>query len=399
MFFKKDIIFMDYASGTPIDKSVLKEMNKFFSNNFFNPGSIYSEGVYVKSVLEDSRRDIAEFLSARPKEIIFTEGGTEANNLVIRGLVSSWNNKNKEGIPHIITSKIEHSSILKTCIDLENKGIIDVDYINVNSDGVLDTKELKNKIRKNTILVSIGYVNGEIGIIQDVRSIAKSIRHYRKINKSELPYFHTDAVQATNYLDINVQKLGVDFMTINGSKIYGPKKIAILYKKLEIKIDPIITGGEQEFGFRAGTENIPYIVGLSKALSVTRSNRKIELSRLKKLQEYMETLLVKNISNNFIINGNNSDRIPNIVNLSIDGLPNEEIVLRLDAKRIKVSVKSACNSGDHNDSHVIKSLRDLNTQSIRFSFGRNTTRNDIDYVVKTMSNIINDMNKTKEKYL
>ncbi len=390
---------MDYASGTPIRKDVLMEMLPYFSKIFFNPGAIYQEGFDIIDILNKTRAEVAKMISARPKEIIFTDGGTEANNLVLRGIVSQWRNKNDDKKPHIITSSIEHASILETCHDLEEKNIADITYISVDEFGILDIKELKKSIQVNTILVSIGYVNGEIGVIQNIKSISKLIRYYRKHNNSKLPYFHTDAVQAVNFLDINIQRLGVDFMTVNGSKIYGPKKIAFLFKKADIKIDSIITGGSQEFGLRAGTENIPYIVGLSKALSVVSEEKESEMLRLRKLQMYMEDLLKKEISHLFIINGEKSNRVPNILSISIPKLSSEEIVLRLDTVGIKVSVKSACKSGEYGDSHVIKALRKKDTQSIRFSFGNTTTKKDIRYVVEKLVKIINSMNRTYKKYL
>ena len=395
---KNKVIFMDFASGTPIDKSVLKAMNVFFSQKFFNPSSIYKEGIFVKSQLAFARENIANNISARPREIVFTDGGTEANNLVIRGLIFHWYKNKMEGIPHIITSSIEHASVLETCKDLEENGYAQVTYISVDSNGVVNIRELKNAIKENTILVSIGYVNGEIGVIQDIPSIAKTVRHYRKHNNSTLPYLHTDAVQATNFLDIHVGRLGIDFMTINGSKIYGPKKIAFLYKKANINIEPMITGGFQEFGLRAGTENIPYIIGLSKALSIASMRRASEFNRLKELQSYMENLLVKKIGALLIINGQGGERIPNIVNISIPGLSAEELVLRLDAKGIKVSMKSACKSGEDGDSHVITALRNYNTQSVRFSFGRGTKKKDIDYVVDTLVMIVRDMQAVRDMY-
>lgn len=402
MFFKKNKrkknIYLDNASGTPINANVLKKMIPYFSKSFFNAGSIYKEGFAIRDVLNQSRKKIADILYARPEEIIFTDGGTEANNLVLRGLVSKWSSENSGVKPHIITSKIEHASILETCRDLEIKNKIVVSYVSVNKDGEVYIDEIKKQIKENTILITIGYVNGEIGVIQDIKAISKLIRHYRKHNKTKTPYFHTDAVQSVNYCDINVQKLGIDFMTINGSKIYGPKKIAALYKKLNIEINPILTGGSQEFGLCAGTENVPYIVGLSEALSFALNIQESETIRLKKLQKYTEKLLRKSLGDSFIINGLGANRIPNIINISILDLSSEEVVLRLDAIGVKASVKSACKSGEFGDSHVIKALRNNNTQSIRFSFGQKTLKKDIKYMMKKIVKIISSMENTLNKY-
>ncbi len=403
---------MDYASGTPIDKNVLKKMKPFFNEQFFNPGSIYQEGFDIRDILGTSRAEIARAISARPQEIIFTDGGTEANNLVLRGLVSKWRTKNQKKKPHIIISNIEHASILETCKDLEKKKLIDLSYINVDEYGKINLNELKKTIHENTLLISIAYANGEIGVVQDIRAIAKTIRHYKKNNPNpgikkygtndrelSLPYFHTDAVQALNYLDLNVLKLGVDFMTINASKIYGPKKIAALYKKTGIDIDSIITGGSQEFGLRAGTENIPFIVGFAESIKKTIILRDSEYKRLFALQNYFEKKLFKEMKLDYMINGQGTERIPNIINISIPEISSEEIVLRLDAAGIKVSVKSACKSSEFGDSHVITSLRKYNTQSIRFSMGRDTQKSDIDYIVHQLATITNTMKNIFNLYI
>jgi cysteine desulfurase len=205
---KKKFIFMDYASGTDVGKRVFEKMKPFFLDEFYNPSAIYKEAFQIREVVDGARAEIAFAISARPKEIIFTDGGTEANNLVLRGLVSNWSKKNSGVKPHIIVSKIEHTSILETCNDLVKKNLADVSYISVDKNGTLNIKELKNSIKENTILVSVAYVNGEIGVVQNIREVAKSIRHHRKHNKTHFPYFHTDAIQAVNYFDVNVQKLG-----------------------------------------------------------------------------------------------------------------------------------------------------------------------------------------------
>ncbi len=403
MFWKKykkeSIIYVDNAAGTPIDKHVLLKMQTYFSNKFFNASSIYKEGFNLREVLLNSRKTIANIIGVRYQEIIFCDGGTYANNLAIRGAVSLWSVKNPNKKPHIITSLIEHPSVLETCKDLEFKKIADVSYISVDENGLLNLKELKESIKDNTVLVSIGYVNGEIGVIQDIKQIAKLIRHYRKNNKSITPYFHCDAIQATNYLEINVDRLGVDLLVINASKIYGPKKIAVLYKKTGIDLDPIISGGNQESGLCSGTENIPYIVGMSESLKLANSLMITESKRLREIQKYFEKKLKEKLEIDFIINGELSSRIPNITNISIQNLSSEEIVLRLDAVGVKASVKSACKSDQEGDSHVILALRNKETQSIRFSTGRLTLIKDIDFVIENLVIIINNMRNTYNKYL
>lgn len=403
MFFKKNqnkktFVFMDHAAGTAIDPDVFSVMKPFFIKVFFNPSSIYNEGFHIREHLYSARKSIARHLSCQYKNIIFCDGGTEANNLVLRGLVRYFKKDNPDIIPHIITSVIEHASVLETCRDLENHSEAEISYISVNEHGVIDIKELKGSIKENTILVSVGYVNGEIGTIQDIQAIAKTIRHYRKHNNSIYPYFHTDAVQAVNYCDVKTPKLGIDYMTINASKIYGPKKIAALYKKTSAPLKPIITGGSQEFGLRAGTENIPYIIGLEKALEKTLLIQDSECEGLSKLRDYMEDLLREKLNVPFVVNGGGANRIPNIVNISIPDLSSEEIILRLDAIGVKASVKSACKSDEEGDSHVIRALRNENTQSIRFSMGRSTRKRDINYLVDELVRITNNMQETYNKF-
>lgn len=389
--------YFDHASGTPVDSDVYKKMKPYFISSFYNSGGIYKEGVEVNNAINKARRDVAGVLKSRPEEIIFVDGGTEANNLAILGSVRSWQKSNSHKVAHVITSRIEHASVLETCRVLQQEGV-EVTYLNVNDQGIIDLKELKESIKENTVIISIGYVNGEIGVIQDIRSIMKTIRHYKKHNNSMYPYMHTDAVQAVNYVEtIGVPQLGVDLMTINASKIYGPKKIAVLFVKAGSIIDPIIYGGNQERGLRSGTENVPYIVGMAQSLLSTRKLQSTEKLRLEKLQEYT-TSKMHQLFDDIIINAENVEKIPNIVNVTFQNISHEEIVIRLDARGIMCSVKSACKAGEDGDSHVISSLRNSNKQSVRFSFGRGTTKTDIDYMLKELKNIVEGMKETLMKY-
>ncbi len=391
-------IFMDYASGAPVDERVFNAMKPYFSEKFFNAGAIYSEGFAVREVIDKARAEIAQAISARPKEIIFTDGGTEANNLVVRGLVSRWKREHPIRKPHIIISSIEHASLLKTCQLLEEAGDISLDYLSVDENGVVDIKELKQLINEDTLLVSVMFVNGEIGVVQDIREIAKTIRHYRKYNKTALPYLHTDAIQAFSYFDVNVQKLGIDFLSLNASKVYGPKKMGLLYKKASIEIDPLVSGGMQEFGLRAGTEDTASIVGFAEAIKISAEMREQEYERVLALRALFEVFVRKHLPEDVVINGEVAERAPHIVNISIPQLSSEEIVLRLDAKGIKISEKSACASGAFEDSHVLRAMRNENTQSLRFSFGRDTTQRDVEYVVKELVKVYKGMQDTFDKY-
>ncbi len=270
-------IYLDNSASTPVDKKVVAAMKKYWSKSFANPSSIHKMGVEAKVVVEKARKDIAGFLNAHAREIIFTSGGTEANNLAIFGTLE--NEKR-----HFITTEIEHSSILECFKELEKRGN-EVSYLKVDENGLLNPKDLREMIKPETVLVSIGYANGEIGVIQPIKEIAKEIRHKRKEFNSVMPYFHIDASQAAQYLNMNVEQLGVDMITLDAQKMYGPKGIGALFIKDGIKIEPIIFGGGQEGGRRSGTENVPLIVGFAKAMEIAGKMREEESVRLEKLRD------------------------------------------------------------------------------------------------------------------
>jgi len=387
--FGNKTVYLDHAATTPVNKEVIKSMQPYHLQNFHNASAIYKGGVSAKEALEKSRASIAKNISARPQEIIFTQGATEANNLAILGLVNLWRRENK-GIPHLITSNIEHPSVLEVFKYLEERRLAEIDYLNVDQEGIVSAQELKKFLKENTILVSVMYANNEIGTIQPIRELAKTIRWWRKNNNIEYPYFHTDAVQAVNYLDINVEKLGVDMMTINASKIYGPKMIGALYKKTSFPLSPILHGGRQEFNLRPGTEDVGACVGLARALEITTSLRESEAKRLTELRNYFIKELEENISN-LQINGSREERLPNNVNILIPNMLGEEVVLRLDAKRIYASTQSACKLEDGGVSHVIRALGKNISQDdavIRFTMGRKTIKSDIDKTVSILKEII-----------
>jgi cysteine desulfurase len=393
-------VYMDHASGTACSEKVFTEMKPFFMDNFYNPGGIYAEALKARQIIEESRGTVADILKSRPEEIIFVDGATEANNMAIIGSVRVWQKKNPNKRPHVITTVIEHAAVLEACKYLERESV-DVTYLDVDASGIISLKELKASLTENTVLISVGYVNGEIGTIIDVRAIMKTIRNYRKVNSTFYPYVHSDAVQAINYVhEIGVPQLGIDLMTINASKIYGPKKIAVLYIRNKVKINSIVFGGNQESGLRSGTENVPYIVGFAAALRETRTLQKSEYERLSFLQKYAEEKII-NIFPGLRINSRAANKIPNIINITFPNISHEEVIIRLDAKGIMASVKSACKAGEDGDSHVIRSITedDLETGSIRFSFGRLTTKEDIDFMIKQLKKIIEEMNHVYKKYL
>ena len=390
---KNKRIYLDNASATPIDPQVIKKMYGVLSGTFGNPSGLHQEGVEAVNSIEKSRERVASLIGALPDEIIFTSGGTEGDNLAIRGAVASALSTNKfsaKNKPHIITTAIEHAAVLETCRALEAAGIVDVTYVGVNANGIVDPKEIKKALTDRTMLVSVMYANNEIGTIQPIKEIAKEIRHFKKNKNSNFPLFHTDAVQATNHLDIFTPRLGVDLMTLNGSKIYGPKGIGALYVKRGTAIMPMMTGGDQERGLRAGTESAPLIAGFAEALLIARDEQQKESRRLAKLRDAFVKDLTTKIPNT-VLNGDATIRLPNNVNVTIGGVESELLVIYLDAAGIAGSAKSACKATDPSPSHVLAAIgHDANAKegSIRFSLGRQTTSADLKKVIVELKKIL-----------
>jgi len=404
-------IYMDYASSATA-----------------NPSSIHKEGVKAKNKLENARKIVANVLSARKSEIIFTSSGTESNNLAIQGMVFECRGKK---LPHIITTNIEHASVLETFKLLKERKLAEITIVPVETDGIVDPKKIKKEIKKNTVLVSVMYANNEIGTIQPIKEIAKEIRHWRKTHLTRFqhplldkervgerfPVFHTDAVQAGNYLDLNVEKLGVDLLSLSGSKIFEAGRVGVLYKRSSVPLINIFGGGDQEMGLRPGTENVSEILKFSKALQSVQSIREKESERLRKLRDYFLEKLRKTFIfsgprfsgaptparpfenesfSEFLINGSLKQRLPNNVNITIPNIPSDLLVIELSARGIMVSAKSACKSGDSKASYVIKAINNNIKEtdgSLRFSFGSKTSKSDIDYTVKTLSKILLKLKK------
>ena len=390
-------VYLDHASATPIDSRVVKAMEPFWSRDFANPSAIYKEGVVAKKAVENARKDIAGILKSRASEIIFTNGATESLNLAIRGAILSWEKHGRKK-PEIITSTIEHEAVLNACRSLEKYGM-KVHYVKPEENGIVKASEIKKLLNENTILVSIMYANNEIGTIQPIKEIGRAIKLWKlkqvTSNKSQVtsyPLFHTDAVQATNYLNLDVNSLGVDLLTLNSAKVYGPKGIGILYVKNKVELEPIIYGGGQEKGMRAGTENVPLIIGLAKSLSLAEAMKEKESKRLTVLRDYFIKKLLE--IDGIELNGDQKNRLPNNVNISINGIDNEFFVLQMDSAGVSVATRSACATGSDAGSHVIISLGKSEkkaNESIRMTLGRSTTKKDIDYTLKT----IKDLLKTK----
>lgn len=420
-------IYLDHAGATRTDDRVIKKMSFYEKEFFANPTGIHEKGKKIREIIEDKREKIANLLNAHSDEIIFTGSGTESDAMAILGVIKNYelkikNKKLESKIPHIITSKIEHPAVLENCKMLEERGEAEVTYLGVDKNGIINLEEFKDSLKDNTILVSIMYANNEIGTIQPIQEIAKIIRHFKK-NKQErendflghsdeggqgtgslnnhflFPVFHTDACQAMNYLFTeNIEKLGVDLMSFNSSKIYGPKGIGVLYKKRNINLSPLYMGGGQEFGLRSGTESVALIEGITLALEITNKIKEKENKRLIKIRDYciLKLLSLSDVSGyKIILNGDKTNRLPNNVNISVLGISSELLVIELSASSIFVSEKSACKSNEEGKSYVINAIRKVCPRqgteidgSLRISLGRCNKKRDIDILYKELKRIL-----------
>lgn len=392
-------IYLDYAATTPVDKEVLKEMLPYFSEKFGNASSIHAFGQTAQQALDKARLQVAKFLSATPSEIVFTSGATESNNLAIKGIVKSYYTKftNK---PHIITTAFEHHCVLDTCKALEKENLVEVTYIKPASDGVMRINDIKKAIKKNTILISVMYVNNEIGTVQPIKEIGqlvKIINSQRGDNDFKLQ-FHTDATQGVNYFDCNVQKLGVNLLSMSAHKIYGPKGTGVLFIKKGTPIKKVQDGGDQEYKMRAGTQNVPGIVGLGKAISMISEKKNKEIL---KLRDYLIKKVLQEIPK-VKLNGSKIKRSPNNANFSFADVEGEGLLLSLDMEGIACSTGSACSSGALAPSHVLLSIGLKPEQahgSLRISIGKYTTKKEIDIAIIKLKETVKRLRKISGKVL
>jgi cysteine desulfurase len=378
----KKPVYLDNAAATPMDERVKLAMQPYFSVKFYNPSAQYLSARAVSKDIEIARTRISYWLGTKSTNLVFTAGGTEANNLAINGVMRLYPKAN------IVVGSIEHESILKPAQKFKNK-IAPVDNL-----GLIDITKLENLIDDNTVLVSIMYANNEIGVIQPIYQISKilqKIRKDRKNSNNSLPmYLHTDACQASAYLDLHISRLGVDLMTLNSGKIYGPKQFGALFIDKHVNLEPQILGGGQERGFRSGTENPANIVGFAEALDLVQSNRVTESKKMTDLQTYFIAGLTKNIPNLYV-NGSLKKRLPNNVHITIPGQDNELILMKLDELGIHCASGSACNATNQEISTTLLALgmSEVNARSsLRFTMGKYTTKSDIDYVISSISKIL-----------
>jgi len=392
---KEKRIYLDYASATPARPEVLSVMAPYFRRFFGNPGAIHNEGVLAKEAIEKSRTDCSSSLGARSSQIIFTSGATESNNLAIVGTARRLSKDGTFQGLHFITSEIEHSSVLESFKFLE-KGGAEVKYLKVDSGGKINLSELRESLQDNTILVSIMFANNEIGVLQPVKDILKTIRKFKKDNgklNSPYPLFHTDASQAFLYADVNVSKIDLDFLTLDAGKIYGPKGAGLLYVKDKENLSTISYGGDQEMGLRAGTENVPAIVGTALAMKFAIEEREEETKRLTSFRNFFFEKIKKEIPE-ARVNGNIEDRIANNVSIFIPDVDNEFLIIKLDHYGISASSKSACLSGGAEGSYVISAItagESANGATIRFTLGKDTKKEDIEKTVVVLKKILAEM--------
>lgn len=382
-------IYLDYASTTPTAPSVVETMLPYFTATYTNPSAMHHSGRQTARVMAEARTEIANLLGATTEEIIFTGSGTESDNLAIYGVAHSYKNEGK----HIITTAIEHKAVLEAVCNLEKSGF-SVTIIPVDKTGQVDPEAVMSAIKPETILISVMLGNNEIGTVQPVKIIADKLAEYRQ-NKS-LPLLHTDACQAAGYLPLKVNELGVDLLTLNGSKLYGPKGIGVLYKRNAVRITPLLVGGGQENHYRAGTESVALMVGLATAFKEAEIKRSEEVLRLNKLRAYFKEGLLRAIPE-IIINGHPTEVLPHILHVTLPQIEGESILLQLDSLGIEVATGSACSTHDLKPSYVLQAIGqadDLIHGSIRFSLGRYTTIAELDRVLEVFPAIVSNLKQT-----
>jgi len=372
------MIYLDYAATTPIHPEVTKEMLPFINEYFGNPSSIYECGRFSKTAIEVSRNKVAKLIGADDDEIVFTSGGTEADNLALKGICPPRNMSRN----HIITSVIEHHAVLETCNFLKTTGY-EITFLPVDEYGLVRTKDVEEAITEKTALLSIMHANNEIGTIEPISEISQIAKKYRV-------YFHTDAVQTVGHIPVNVNDLGVDLLSISAHKFYGPKGIGALYVRRGTELYSFLHGGGQERGFRAGTENVAGLVGFGKAAELALQNMDLEAERLSRLRDEFIRGILYSIESAHL-NGHPVRRLPNNVNISIDSVDGETIVIMLDSHNICASTGSACSSRSLGLSHVLSSLGvsyEKNNGSVRFSLVKWTSEEDIEKVLNVLRDIV-----------
>lgn len=375
--------YFDYAAATPMLPEVVAAMQPFFSDSFYNPSALYLGARHNRQVLEDARHSIASSIGARPTELIFTAGGTEANNIAIQGIMNTQPNG------HVIYSAIEHESVIQAAQKYANSQVA------VDAHGIVSTDSIATLITDTTVLISVMYANNEIGTLQPISQIAeliKTVKKDRQTRNVNTPiYLHVDACQAANYCDLQVARLGVDLLSINAGKIYGPKQCGALFVKVGTELSPLIVGGGQEWNMRSGTENLANIVGFATAWQRVRGDYRNEAKRLSSLRDDFLQHIIKDRPNIAINGALGSKRLANNINLTINGYDNERILMMLDEQGIQIATGSACNASNDEPSHVLAAIGltdDAARQSIRITLGRYSTEESVKNLYAQLTKIV-----------
>lgn len=387
--FKKTIkrVYLDNAGATPVSVRALRALMNGL-RMFGNPSAIHKEGDDASHALQKARNVIATVLNVHSYEVIFVGTGTESCNLAIMGTIEG----RQQTIPHVITSAIEHPAVLEPIRHLEKEGKVRVTYLPVYENGIVKVKDVREAIMDDTVLVSVMYANNEVGTIQPVKEIGRCIDEWKREHErthTSYPYFHIDACQAGSYLNLDAVRLKCHLMTVNSSKVYGPKGIAVLYKREGIKIDPIVHGGAQERGLRSGTESVALAMSFAEALKESQEMKEGESKRLADLRDFFFKKIEKEIPA-VTIYGDKEERLPNNINIRVPGIPSDEMILRLDAKGFAVSHKSACASQETEGSYVVQALgatAEESLENVRITLGRDTKKEDMESLIKAIKDI------------
>lgn len=383
-----NIKYFDHAATTPVNKEVLDSMIPYFNEYYGNASSLYTLSRYSKEAIQNSREIVANILNADSKEIYFTSGGSESDNLAIKGVMRA----NKSKGTHLITSKIEHPAVLNTCKTLEKEGY-EITYLNVDENGLINLKELESSIKKNTVLVSIMFANNEIGTIEPIKEIGDICKKHNVL-------FHTDAVQAVGSIKINVKEMNIDLLSLSAHKFYGPKGIGALYVRKDVSFDRLIDGGSQEKNKRSGTENVPLIVGLGKALEIAYNNIEENNKKLINLRDYYISEIEKQIPH-VKLNGDRVKRLSNNANISFKYIEGEGLLLNLDKANICASTGSACSSHSLEPSHVLLAIglpHEIAHGSLRVTFGVENTKEEVDYLIENLVKIVQKLRDMSPLY-
>lgn len=383
----KKRIYLDHSATTPVDPQVVAAMLPMFSECYGNASSIHGFGQEAKVALEEARRQVARVLNAEPAEVVFTSGGTEADNWALKGAAAFFQGRKN----HMVTSSAEHHAVLFASQYLEKRGF-EVTYVPVDATGMVDPQRIADAIQEDTFLVSIMHANNEVGTLNPIREIGAVARGRGVL-------FHTDAVQTFGKIAVNVKEMNIDLLSLSGHKLYGPKGIGALYMRQGLQLDKLLHGGKHERDRRAGTENVPAAVGLGKAAEICSQRMEEDIGKLRSLRDELFRKVTAAISG-VHLNGHKTKRHPGILNLSFEGVASDSLLLSLDLKGIAVSNGSACTSGTIEPSHVLRAMglpKDLTNSAIRFSFGRQNSSREIDEVVEALGEILARLRKLKRR--